>query len=152
MLKHAKEHSGSVVVQMRAQLADKEVREGGRTGLHWTACLSSLLSLCGQVEVARLKERLEASQLDQDALVAAQLKERGLVEQVKLLTTELMEAKCYHTPVSCTHTHTHKHTRAHAHTQDGVPCELVPTVPNPTRRCTITAYYSAGLVVWRTGK
>ena len=28
MLKHAKEHSGSVVVQMRAQLADKEVREG----------------------------------------------------------------------------------------------------------------------------
>ena len=65
--------------------------------------------------MARLKERLEASQLDQDALVAAQLKERGLVEQVKLLTTELMEAKRYHTPVSCMHTHTHTHTHTNTH-------------------------------------
>lgn len=33
VVKHAKEHSGSVVVRMKAQLADKEVREGGR-GCH----------------------------------------------------------------------------------------------------------------------
>ena len=29
VVQHAKEHSGSVVVRMKAQLADKEVREGG---------------------------------------------------------------------------------------------------------------------------
>ena len=58
--------------------------------------------------MARLKERLEESQLDQDGLVAAQLRERDLVEQVKLLTAELAEAKRHHTPVSYTHMYTQK--------------------------------------------
>jgi protein QN1 len=74
--KHAKEHSESVLIKMKAQLANQKV------------------------EIAHLKEKLEASQFDVEALIACKLREKGLEEKLRALALELIEAKRYHSPVS----------------------------------------------------
>jgi protein QN1 len=51
-----------------------------------------------KVEIAHLKEKLEASQFDVEALIACKLREKGLEEKLRALALELIEAKRYHSP------------------------------------------------------